>query len=138
MADLTREEIIDDFSKDMMEGSGDISSELGDKNRILTFIKTLNVINAQSNPNIALKINVLDSLWEELEVKANDKVITIIDNILTEMSPYRIKYSKTITRGLNPKQKNLAGLFFHTKKYTLALRKEAHKQLNKKQDGKHE
>ncbi len=130
MPDQTNQEIMDDFTKDMMLGSGDISSELGDKSRILTFIKTLNVINAQSNPDIGLKINVLDSLWEELEVKAEENSIKEINDILIEMSPFKIKYAKSIRRGLIPKQKNTSELFYFTKKYTLALRKEAHKQLN--------
>ena len=138
MADLTTQEIMDDFAKDMMSGSGDISSELGDKSRILAFIKTLNVINAQSNPDIGLKINVLDSLWEELEVKAESKPVKEIDDILEQMSTYKIKYAKAIRKGLIPKPKNISALFFYTKKYTLALRKEANKQMNKKSEEKND
>ena len=73
MTDITREEIMDDFTKDMMQGSGDMTSELGDKSRILAFIKTINNINAQGNPDIGLKVNFLDALWEELEVKAEEE-----------------------------------------------------------------
>jgi len=115
-----------------MAGTGDISSELDDKKRILTFVRTLNVVNAQNNPDIGMKINLLDSLWEELEVKAKDDAIKKIGIILARMSPYRTKYSKAIMEGTLPGKTNLSQLYSYTKEYTLALRKEAHKQLNVK------
>lgn len=134
---MTKEEIMDDFTSDMMKGSGDITSELGDKTNINKFIKALNVINAQNNPDVSLKINILDALWEALEVMAEKDDIKKINEIIVDMSPYRKQYAKIIRKGLSPKPKIMDGLIFHTKKYALALRREAHKQLNKKEENKH-
>ncbi len=136
MAQQNNQEIMDDFSKDMMEGSGDLSSELDDKKRILTFIRTLNVINAQNNPDISLKINLLDSLWEELEINSEEETTNKVNKILTEMNPFKIRYSRLVRKGIQPKPKTVSQLFSSTHKYTFVLRKESHRQLNLKGDNK--
>ncbi len=131
MENTTNEEIVNDFKNNIeFEGGGDLSSELDDRKRILGFIKALDVLGMQNSPDISFKLSVLNTLWEELEVKAEDDVKTKVNELMKQMIKPKKIYSRTINRGNNPKPKNIGDLYNLMGKYTALLRKEAHRQLN--------
>ena len=134
MENYTKEEIINNFQRDTMidEGGGELSSELADRKRILGLIQSLDVLGMQNSPDLSFKLNVLDTLWEELEVKADGDVKWEVKEIKESMTIPKKIYSKSIVRGNMPKRKNLNALYNSIQKYNSTLRKESHRQLNLK------
>ena len=134
-SDINRDEIIDNFKRSTMidEGDGVLSSELADKKRILTLINSLDLLGIRNSPDLSLRLNVLDTLWDELETKAKGEITTDVNNIKTQMVTPSVIYSRAIFKDKAPKPKNYNILFNLIKKYSSILRKESHKQLNTKE-----
>ena len=131
MNDITNDEIVNDFKNNIeFEGGGDLSSELDDRKRLLGFIKALDVLGMQNSPDISFKLSVLNTFWEELEVKAEGDVKVEVEGLMKQMVKPKKIYSRTIIKGNNPKPKNIGDLYNLMGKYTALLRKEAHRQLN--------
>ena len=90
----------------------------------------------QNNPDLSFKTAILNTLWEELEVKAEENTKLEVDKVLEQMNKPRRIYSQSIIKGKAPKQKNYTMLYNLTKKYNSLLRKESHRQMNLKKEDK--
>ena len=133
MNNITNEEIVNEFRNDIeFNGGGDLTSEIDDRKRILGFIKALDVFGMQNSSDLGFKLSILNTLWEELEVKADD-VKTKVKEIMIKMERPRKIYSKVINRGIIPKAKTFIELQNIIGEYNSLLRKEAHRQLNMKE-----
>ncbi len=131
MTNLSNEEIVNEFRSDIeFQGGGELSSEIDDRKRLLGFIKALDIVGIQNSPDLGFKLSLLDTFWEELGVKAEEKVKGEVGEIMKQMDKPKRIYSRAIVRGSVPKARNISILYNLISKYNSILRKEAHRQLN--------
>lgn len=133
MDEYNHEDIVHNFKKEteVIEG-GELSSELAQGRTILAFINSLNILGMRNNVNIIFKLSILDTLWQNLKVHANEETIKEANSILIELSEPRRKYAKSIEKQVIPRKKNYTILLNLISVYDSLLRKEADKQTNPK------